>query len=254
MTMTTTDRQAVIDAVESYVRGLGGGDLSGARLAPDVTYEGPMASHHGREALVEVLSGLFPVITGVDVLDHVVEDDVCATRFDLHTTAGTVHVFDRFVVRGGQVATIRPYYDPAPLFAALDRHRSGGRPAVRSIHHAALTVTDADRSAAWYRALFGLDEVLRGDDEEVSFRVLAGPSVMVGVRQYHRVAGHRFDEFRTGLDHLAFEVSSRDELDRWERLLAERRIPYSPIADTPIGSVIVLRDPDNIQLELWLPA
>lgn len=29
---------------------------------------------------------------------------------------------------------------------------------------------------------------------------------------------------------------------------------FTPIAETPIGSVIVFRDPDNIQLEFWLPA
>ena len=29
---------------------------------------------------------------------------------------------------------------------------------------------------------------------------------------------------------------------------------YTPIAETSIGSVIVFRDPDNIQLEFWLPA
>ncbi|MDQ1449420.1 MAG: hypothetical protein QOC79_2391, partial [Actinomycetota bacterium] len=33
-----------------------------------------------------------------------------------------------------------------------------------------------------------------------------------------------------------------------------RGIAFTPITDTPIGSVIVFRDPDNIQLEFWLPA
>jgi len=121
------------------------------------------------------------------------------------------------------------------------------------VHHVALTVSDADRSAAWYRALLGLTEVLRGDDETVSYRVLAGDSVVLGVRKYHKVVPDRFDELRTGLDHLAFGVTSRSELDEWELLLRERGIPFTPIAETPIGSVIVFRDPDNIQLELWLP-
>jgi glyoxylase I family protein len=127
-------------------------------------------------------------------------------------------------------------------------------PRFTGIHHIALTVSDADRSAAWYRALLGLTEVLRGDDETVSYRVLTGDSVAIGVRQYHTVVPDRFDELRTGLDHLAFGVSSRDELEEWEQLLRERGIPFTPIAETPIGAVIVFRDPDNIQLELWLPA
>lgn len=125
---------------------------------------------------------------------------------------------------------------------------------INGIHHIALTVSDAERSAAWYRALFGLTEVLRGDDDVVSFRVLAGNGVVVGVRRYHQTAADQFDELRVGMDHVAFGVSTQEELEEWQRLLEERGIEFSPIAETPIGSVIVFRDPDNIQLEIWLPA
>jgi hypothetical protein len=48
-------------------------------------------------------------------------------------------------------------------------------------------------------------------------------------------------------------VSSRDELEAWQDILAEKGITFSPIAESPIGTLVVLRDPDNIQLELWLP-
>ncbi len=75
-----------------------------------------------------------------------------------------------------------------------------------------------------------------------------------GVREYPSHDHDRFDEFRTGLDHFAFGVSSLAELEAWEGALQARRIEYTPIAETPIGSVIVFRDPDNIQLEFWLPA
>jgi catechol 2,3-dioxygenase-like lactoylglutathione lyase family enzyme len=48
-------------------------------------------------------------------------------------------------------------------------------PTITGAHHAAFTVTDADRSAAWYADLLGLMTVLSGDDDDVSFRVLAHP-------------------------------------------------------------------------------
>jgi len=98
--------------------------------------------------------------------------------------------------------------------------------------------------------------VLAGDDERVKFRVLADPGSgwVLGVRQYHGREGDPFDEFRTGLDHFAFSVENRSALEEWERELSARRITYTPIAETSIGSVIVFRDPDNIQLEFWLPA
>ena len=129
-------------------------------------------------------------------------------------------------------------------------------PTITGAHHAAFTVTDADRSAAWYSDLLGLMTVLSGDDDDVSFRVLAHPDCgwVMGVRQYHTKASDRFDEFRTGLDHFAFAVSDRAELEAWEQELTSRGVEHSPIAETPIGTVLVFRDPDNIQLEFWLPA
>jgi catechol 2,3-dioxygenase-like lactoylglutathione lyase family enzyme len=130
-------------------------------------------------------------------------------------------------------------------------------PSITGGHHIALTVSDADRSAEWYAALLGMSVVLADEDETVKFRVLADRDSgwVLGVRQYlQHDAGTAFDEFRVGLDHFAFGVESRAALEEWEHELGRRSIPFTPIAETPIGSVIVFRDPDNIQLEFWLPA
>jgi glyoxylase I family protein len=128
-------------------------------------------------------------------------------------------------------------------------------PSITGGHHVALTVRDADRSAEWYCSLLNMQVALKGDSEDVKFRVLADPRSgwVLGVRQYP-VETDGFNEFRTGLDHLAFGVATRAELEEWEKELSARGITYTPIAETPIGSVIVFRDPDNIQLEFWLPA
>jgi catechol 2,3-dioxygenase-like lactoylglutathione lyase family enzyme len=53
---------------------------------------------------------------------------------------------------------------------------------------------------------------------------------------------------------VAFRVASQAELHAWEKELSARGIAFTPTAETPIGSVVVFRDPDNIQLEFWLPA
>src|SRR5687768_5661404 len=128
-------------------------------------------------------------------------------------------------------------------------------PEINGAHHIALTVTDVDRSAAWYSDLLGLQELMRGGDDQVSFAVLAHPASgwVLGVRQYHDKPHDGFDEFRTGLDHFAFSVATRADLEAWVPELEQRGIEFSPIAETPIGMVIVFRDPDGIQLELWLP-
>jgi catechol 2,3-dioxygenase-like lactoylglutathione lyase family enzyme len=66
--------------------------------------------------------------------------------------------------------------------------------------------------------------------------------------------GGSFDELRVGLDHLAFAVTDRDELDAWSQRLTLAGVTHSPVAaanSIPGAAVLVLRDPDNIQLELF---
>ena len=128
-------------------------------------------------------------------------------------------------------------------------------PTITGLHHIAVTVTDAERSAAWYRDLLGMVDVFGGDDDSVRFRVLAHPEsgCIVGLRQYAAGSGDGFDEMRTGMDHLAFGVSSAEELAAWERELAARDVTFTPATVTPIGTVVVFRDPDGTQLEFWLP-
>jgi glyoxylase I family protein len=128
-------------------------------------------------------------------------------------------------------------------------------PTITGAHHVAFTVQDVDASTAWYQDLFGMQVVMQNDDETVRLRVLVHPECgwLIGLREYPGHPDAAFSEFRTGLDHIAFTVSSRDELEAWQSVLDEKGVTYSPIAETPIGTLVVLRDPDNIQLELWLP-
>jgi hypothetical protein len=45
-------------------------------------------------------------------------------------------------------------------------------------------------------------------------------------------------------------VPSRADLDRWQERLRELGVAHSRISDQPGYSVLVFRDPDNVQLEL----
>jgi hypothetical protein len=56
-----------------------------------------------------------------------------------------------------------------------------------------------------------------------------------------------------GLDHLSFAVADPAALDAWAMRLAALAVVHSSIAQAnsiPGAAVLVLRDPDNIQLEL----
>jgi glyoxylase I family protein len=128
-------------------------------------------------------------------------------------------------------------------------------PSITGAHHVAVTVRDIAKSEAWYADLLGLQTLLARDDDDTFVRVMADPASgwIFGLRQHRAHPDGEFSEFRTGLDHFAFTVGSREELDAWEAELEKRGITYTPAKETPIGTLISFRDPDNIALELWLP-
>jgi glyoxylase I family protein len=133
--------------------------------------------------------------------------------------------------------------------------------ATKSFSHVRLTVTDIDRSRAFYDAIFGLP-VLFEVPPEVEDPSAAGLDFLFGGVIYQLgdslfglrpVATDTFDEDRVGLDHLSFAVDSRDELDRAVALLDERDIDHAGVKDIGAGFILEFRDPDNIALELFAP-
>jgi catechol 2,3-dioxygenase-like lactoylglutathione lyase family enzyme len=127
--------------------------------------------------------------------------------------------------------------------------------AIQGYHHTSLTVTDLAASAEWYQRLFGLEHVLTEKHEGGYAYVFLQPETKLffGLHEHEANDGKQFHESRTGLDHLCFSVTDRAELVEWEARLAELEITHSPIKDTQHGSVVVFRDPDDIQLELFAP-
>ena len=127
-------------------------------------------------------------------------------------------------------------------------------PSISAIHHISLTVGDIDRSVAWYTEVLGLDHLMDEKHPDGSgYAVVLGTcdwSMCVGLHHHDTNDGERFAEHRTGLDHVSFLVASRAELDAWGDRLDELGVARSPISDQEGYSVLVFRDPDNIQLEL----
>ena len=133
------------------------------------------------------------------------------------------------------------------------------------LHHIALTVTDLDASVGWYQKVFGISFVADIPHEGGVGRLLTDDAHELGIVLHRHDANkaERFQETRTGLDHVGFALSRRVDLEEWQRHLeeqgvaraeaADRPLTQSPIADDWYGSVLVFRDPDNIQLELYAP-
>jgi glyoxylase I family protein len=134
-------------------------------------------------------------------------------------------------------------------------------PAVTGIHHFSPTVSDVEASAQWYERVFGMTRVPvtfphYGDEEGGYAVLLMDPrsGIAIGLHHHNANPQQAFDERQTGLDHISFGVAQHSDLGAWAAWLDELGIAHSGVIDTasPVPySVVVFRDPDNIQLELF---
>jgi catechol 2,3-dioxygenase-like lactoylglutathione lyase family enzyme len=134
------------------------------------------------------------------------------------------------------------------------------------LHHVALTVTDVDASIPWYEGVFGIRFVMDVPHDGGVGKLLTNETRSLGLvlHRHDTNDGALFTETRAGLDHVGFAVATRDDLIAWQDHLeaqgvvradtADKPLTQSPITDAPYGAVLVFRDPDNIQLELFSPA
>jgi glyoxylase I family protein len=133
------------------------------------------------------------------------------------------------------------------------------------LHHLALTVTDLDASVQWYGDVFDVHPILDVPHQGGVGRILADADqqLMIALHHHDTNNGALCTETVTGLDHAGFTVATRADLEAWQDHLeahgvvradvADKPLTQSPIADEPYASVLVFRDQDNIQLELFAP-
>jgi len=133
------------------------------------------------------------------------------------------------------------------------------------LHHIALTVTNLEKSIPWYEKVFAIGFQFEAPHQGGTSKLLADDDwhLVIVLHRHDDNQGEAFTETRTGLDHVGFMVDSRSDLEAWQDRLekagvkraeaADRPLTQSPIAETPFGSILVFRDPDNIQLELYAP-
>jgi catechol 2,3-dioxygenase-like lactoylglutathione lyase family enzyme len=134
------------------------------------------------------------------------------------------------------------------------------------LHHLALTVTDLDASVEWYGEVFDVHPLMDIPHTGGVGRILADADrqLMIALHRHDTNDGRLCAETTTGLDHAGFAVATRADLESWQDHLeahgvvrsdtADKPLTQSPIADEPYAAVLVFRDRDNIQLELFAPA
>jgi glyoxylase I family protein len=129
----------------------------------------------------------------------------------------------------------------------------------RGVHHVDLAVADVDASLAFYRELLGplglAEEVryptYRGTEDVVYF-VDARDRRGIGLRQADGGAHTYYD---VGLEHLAFEVESRGEVDAAHERCRARgdRIHFPPEEDNDEDGyyAFFVFDPDGMRIEVF---
>lgn len=125
--------------------------------------------------------------------------------------------------------------------------------ALTGFHHVALTVSDLAASAAWYERLFDLEQVIDepGDERRAKVYRLRGTTALLGLVQHAGNDGSGFRPDRTGLDHAAFQVATRADIDAWAERLDDADVAHSGVISIPMGAILNFADPDGIQLSIF---
>lgn len=125
-----------------------------------------------------------------------------------------------------------------------------------SVHHVTLTITDVDRSTAFYTGLLGFQKAMM-----FGSRAILGNGSMVLVLTpppdpSQAITNDQFNENRVGLDHISFSVENLAALETAVTIFDNKGVSHGEIKDLgpDLGIyVLAFRDPDNIQIELTAP-
>lgn len=102
-------------------------------------------------------------------------------------------------------------------------------PDLAGYHHLGLTVRDVEASEAWYAATLGLVRAfVEKHDNETGYAVVLtrpGTSFFLGLDHHADADRQAFDPRRTGLDHLALAVSSKEQVHAWAAHLDRCGLP-----------------------------
>lgn len=152
---------------------------------------------------------------------------------------------------------------------AIPSEASAGQPIANptGLHHVRLSVSDIERSRAFYTRLLGAEPAIDKTSELSDPGAVDDPQRLyggvvfelgdqvLGLRPVPSAAGDRFSPTRVGLDHLSLAVSSRADLDAAVERLSAAGVEHGGVIELSEQGMQILsvQDPDDINLELTAP-
>lgn len=120
-------------------------------------------------------------------------------------------------------------------------------------HHLSLSVTDLGKSTEWYQQVLGLEVSAEIDGEGFRRTRLRAPGsgVTLTLTRHDQQSGETFDERRPGMDHVALQVGSAEQVRTLKDRFAQLGVNHSEVKGSNGTAMITLRDPDNIQIEVF---
>jgi glyoxylase I family protein len=138
---------------------------------------------------------------------------------------------------------------------------------VKSLHHVAIRVRDPWTSRRFYQDVLGfsfMEIPVAGEfiaawegapSEGTLFAMQAGDTFVILEPPLEGTASSdRFSEQRIGVDHLAFGVDDRQDLERLASSLQVAGVETAGIELDPVlgKEYVAFRDPDNVQWEFYM--
>ena len=118
------------------------------------------------------------------------------------------------------------------------------------LNHIIMTIKDVKVSRGFYGDLLGFELTNSAD----GFFLRTGGVAIFFFPSRHPLPDDGFNEFRIGLDHLSFTAPTEAALQSLAQELQASGVDTKGVETYHTGNkYVAFRDPDNIQLEYWLP-
>ena len=124
---------------------------------------------------------------------------------------------------------------------------------VLGFSHVQLVVRDVPTSAAWYRAVLGVEEFVAGTITSGPYVGLRHPTGRFVIGLQTATPEQAADLTATSVDHLSFAVADRAELDEAVATLTAQGITSQPLREEVASWNVRFASPDGVTVELTAP-